>query len=289
MSTSPPHFAFTLGLGYSGRAILQELKGKGFRVGGTTRSADKQVDLRKQGIEAVDFPTTVEDLPEGITHLIISLPPGQDGSDAGLELLKGKTLPNSITWVGYLSATSVYGDHKGQWVTEKAALKGTSPRATSRIKAEQGWQAHGAEVFRLAGIYGPGRSVFDRLRAGKAQRITGSGILFSRIHVDDIAGAVAHAIAQPEPRRVLNLADNEPAPSADLVEAGARLSGLPLPPATSLEDAELSEMGRSFYADSKRVRNSKLTRELGYKLRHPTWREGLDSIWKAERKTPPRP
>jgi nucleoside-diphosphate-sugar epimerase len=226
-------------------------------------------------------------LPAGITHLLISTPPDPaKPRDAAMDLLEqdGGPLPASVQWLGYLSATSVYGDHQGAWVEETSALNAASARSVARMEAERLWLARGAEVFRLAGIYGPGRSVFGRLKAGQARIVTGTDTVFSRIHVQDIAGAVCHAIAQPQPRRILNLADDLPASPNDLVHAAAEMMGIKAPTPVDIAQADLSTMAASFWADSKRVSNKRLTGAFGYQMRYPTWREGLAHIWESSKK-----
>jgi nucleoside-diphosphate-sugar epimerase len=188
-----------------------------------------------------------------------------------------------LEWIGYLSTTGVYGDRAGGWVDETAELRPVNARSRWRVEAEAAWAASGlpVEIFRLAGIYGPGRSAFDRLREGRAQRIVKQGQIFSRIHVDDIAAALAASIAAPRPAVVWNLADDEPAPPEDVIAYAAELLGLPVPPAIPFEEAELSPMARSFYAESKRVSNRRLRETLGVALAHPTYREGLRAILAA--------
>jgi nucleoside-diphosphate-sugar epimerase len=200
-----------------------------------------------------------------------------------LAALGGALRARGPDWVGYLSTTGVYGDRAGGWVDEDSELRPVNARSRWRVEAERAWAESGlpVEIFRLAGIYGPGRSAFDRLREGRAQRIVKEGQLFSRIHVDDIAAALAASIATPRPGAVWNLADDEPAPPEDVIEHAARLLGLPVPPAIPFETAELTPMARSFYAESKRVSNRRLRETLGVALAHPTYREGLAAILAA--------
>jgi nucleoside-diphosphate-sugar epimerase len=185
--------------------------------------------------------------------------------------------------VGYLSTTGVYGDRGGDWVDEESALDPVNERSRLRVEAEAAWLQRDlpVHVFRLAGIYGPGRSAFDRLRAGRAQRIVKPGQVFSRIHVADIARVLAASMAAPEPGRVYNVADDEPAPPQDVIEHAAQLLGVEVPPAVPFESADLSPMARSFYRESKRVANDRIKRELGVKLLYPDYRAGLAAVLAA--------
>lgn len=178
-------------------------------------------------------------------------------------------------WLGYLSTTGVYGDWDGAWVDENAELRGTGERLKRRIAAEKEWRAHGGHVFRLAGIYGPGRSVLEDLKAGTARRIDKKGQVFSRIHVADIAHIVFASMRRPSPGSTYNVCDDEPAPAHEVVAHGARLLGIKPPPLVPYEQAQLSPMGHEFYAANRRVNNEKIKRELGVSLIYPTYREGL--------------
>lgn len=188
--------------------------------------------------------------------------------------------------IGYLSTNGVYGDHGGAVVDENSALLATSTRGLARIAAEAAWRdfalahSHPLVIFRLPGIYGPGRSAFDQIREGRAQRIFKAGQVFSRMHVDDIAGAVAASLERPEAGALFNLADDEPAPPQDVIDYACRLVGVEPPPLIPIEEAQLSEMARSFYADNKRVSNALMKSALGLSLRYPTYREGLSAILK---------
>ncbi|MEM1066115.1 MAG: SDR family oxidoreductase, partial [Pseudomonadota bacterium] len=193
-----------------------------------------------------------------------------------------------LEWVGYLSTTGVYGDHGGGWVDEHTALTPATKRGEMRRVAEAAWQALAVEtglplhIFRLAGIYGPGRGPFAKVRAGTARRIVKEGQVFSRIHVEDIAQVLAASIARPKPGAIYNLCDDDPAPPQDVIAHAAELLGLPLPPAIAFEEAELSPMARSFYAESKRVRNDRIKEELGVTLHYPSYRDGLAALLAAE-------
>jgi nucleoside-diphosphate-sugar epimerase len=186
-------------------------------------------------------------------------------------------------WVGYLSTTGVYGDRQGRWVDERSALAPVHERGRWRVAAEKAWLATGlpVEIFRLAGIYGPGRSAFDRLREGRAQRVVKPGQVFSRIHVEDIARVLRAAMARPAAGAAYNVADDEPAPPEDVIAFAAELLGMPVPPAVPFEAAALSPMALSFWSESKRVSNRRIREELGVSLAWPDYRAGLRGILAA--------
>lgn len=272
----------TLGHGYSAAELAATLPG--WRIAGTTRSPERAAAMRARGVEAIDWAdaAAVERAIAGAERILVSLPP-DGGGDPALARHADALAAAPARWVGYLSTTGVYGDRRGGWVDEASALRPSSERGRWRVAAERAWAATGlpVEVFRLAGIYGPGRSVFDRLRAGRAHRIVKPGQVFSRIHVDDIAAALAAAIARPEPGRVVNLADDLPAPPDEVIVFAAELLGMPAPPAVALEEAGLSPMARSFWEDSKRVGNRRLREKLGVALRWPDYRAGLRGVLAA--------
>ncbi|OYU15733.1 MAG: NAD(P)-dependent oxidoreductase [Alphaproteobacteria bacterium PA4] len=207
------------------------------------------------------------------THILSSVPPAVDGSDPVLVAHGAALAAAPAGWVGYLSSTGVYGDAGGAWVDEASVLKG---RRSGRLAADEAWQVlhPRARVFRLPGIYGPGRSALDRLLAGPVARIDLPGHVFSRVHVDDIVGAMLASLSRGGPG-VYNLADDEPAPGEAVTAHAARLLGLTPAPLQSLDAAQLSPMGRAFYGECRRVANGKMTRDLGYTLRYPDYRDGL--------------
>jgi nucleoside-diphosphate-sugar epimerase len=188
-------------------------------------------------------------------------------------------------WVGYLSTTAVYGHHNGDWVDERTALTPTTARGAARVRAEAEWAALGLplHIFRLAGIYGPGRGPFEKVRDGTARRILKPGQVFSRIHVEDIASVLEASLARPNPGAIYNVCDDDPASPEDVLSLAAHLLGLPEPPMVPYEDAEMTPMARSFYAENKRVRNDRIKRDLGVNLRFPTYREGLRGLLAAEK------
>lgn len=274
----------SFGHGYSARALVPLLPG--WRVIGTTRSPGKAEGLHAQGVEPRVFPG--DDLAPDIaaaTHLLSSIAPDEEG-DPVLRA-HGEAIAEAaprLDWAGYLSTTGVYGDHRGGWVDEDTPPAPSTARGAARVRAEADWRAVPGlplHVFRLAGIYGPGRGPFAKIRAGTARRIVKPGQVFSRIHVDDIAATLRASIDRPEPGAVYNVCDDAPAPPQDVIADAARLLGLPPPPELAFDEAELSPMARSFYAESKRVRNDRI-KALGVRLRHPDHHSGLRAILAAE-------
>lgn len=270
----------SLGHGYSAQALAQHLLPQGWRIIGTTRSAAKADTLRAQGVEPLIWPG--DDLGPALaqaTHVLSSISPNENG-DPVLAAIGPLIAAGDFEWVGYLSTTGVYGDHQGAWVDETTPLTPGTKRGRERVLAEAQWQALGVplHIFRLAGIYGPGRGPFAKVRDGSARRILKPDQVFSRIHVDDIAQALAASIAQPKPGRIYNICDDDPAPPEDVIAYAAQLLGLPIPPAESWEEAEMTPMARSFYAESKRVRNDRMKDELGVALIHPDYRTGLRNL-----------
>jgi nucleoside-diphosphate-sugar epimerase len=267
---------FIFGLGFSGRVIAQRLMEHGWRVAGTTRSG--ACDL--PGVTVLPFDRD-HPLPagalDGVDAVLSSVPP----DEAGDPVLDTVTLP-PVRWAGYLSTTGVYGDHGGGWVDEATPVDPGLPRSRRRAAAERQWLACGlpAHVFRLAGIYGPGRSAMDSVRAGTAKRIVKPGQVFSRIHVDDIAATVLASLARPNPGAVYNVCDDDPAPPQQVIEHACHLLGMEPPPELDWEQAQatLSPMALSFYADNKRVRNDRIKAELGVTLKYPSYREGLSAM-----------
>ncbi|SMX25128.1 NAD dependent epimerase/dehydratase family protein [Boseongicola aestuarii] len=273
----------SIGHGYSAKALARRLLPKGWRIIGTTRSAEKAQALERSGVETIVWPGNSLPLGE-VSHILTSVSPGQDGDPVlaahGPDIAAAKHLE----WVGYLSTTGVYGDHKGDWVDEETPLEPSTERGIARVEAEAAWTALGVplHIFRLAGIYGPGRGPFSKVRSGKARRIIKEGQVFSRTHVEDIAQILEASMDRPDPGRAYNVCDDDPAPPQDVIAYAAELLGLPVPDAIALEDAELSTMARSFYAESKRVRNDRIKDELGVRLIYPDYRAGLRALLEDE-------
>jgi nucleoside-diphosphate-sugar epimerase len=290
-----PHL-FCFGLGYTALALACRLLGEGWRVSGTCRGLDTQRRLGEGGIEAYLFdrerpleaPTALLD---AATDILVSVPPDAEGDPVLDRHRRDLMLLTRLRWLGYLSTTGVYGDTGGGTVDEDAPPKPTLDRSRRRVRAENRWlelaasHAVPVHVFRLAGIYGPGRSVIDRIRAGDARRIDRPGHLFSRIHVEDAASVLRASMARPNPGRVYNVADDEPAEPSAVVDYGCRLLGLPPPPLEELDSAagRMSPMALSFWNDSRRVDNTRIKRELAVQLRYPSYRLGLAAIVAGDR------
>lgn len=280
---------FAFGLGFSAQTLAERLASKGWEIAGTARDDSKIAQLEAGGFEAVRFVGEPgnRDLVgalQGATHLLHSIPPGETGDPVLAHYRCDLARLGSLEWIGYLSTVGVYGDQQGRWVDETTTPKPNSARTEARVEAERAWLDFGAEigvpthVFRLAGIYGPGRSVFDKLREGTARRINKNGQVFSRIHVEDIAGVLEASIARPRAGAIYNVADDEPAAPGDVVAYAAKMIGVTPPPEIDFEDADLTPMARSFYEGSRRIGNELIKSELGISLRYPTFREGLASL-----------
>lgn len=280
---------FIFGLGYSGLEIAKLAKASGWSVAGTCTTAEKVARLTTAGIEAHLFDGTAALSPQAFgeaSHAVCTIAPGSAGDPA---LRTSAALLAGARWLGYLSTTGIYGDHGGGWVDETTPPRATQPRSIERLAAEQAWRElatkSGAtlDILRLPGIYGPGRSALDQVRAGTARRIDKPGQFFSRIHVEDIAHATLATAERRGGVEVWNVADDLPAPNADVVAHAFELLGLPVPPAVPWAQAEaaMTPMARSFYSESRRVRNDRLKRELGVTLKYPTYREGLAAILRA--------
>ena len=277
------HTLLSFGHGYSARALSHILLAQDWRVIGTTRNEDKAVGLMNDGIEPRIWPgADMAPALNGATHLLISAAP-DDAGDPVLAALHDEIAARAgqFEWVGYLSTTGVYGDHGGDWVDETTPLTPSTKRGIARVQAESAWAAIPdlpLHIFRLAGIYGPGRGPFAKVRAGTARRIIKADQVFSRTHVADIARVLAASIRNPNPGAVYNVCDNDPAAPQDVIGYAADLLGLPLPPAEDFEKAEMSPMARSFYAESKKVRNDRIKNELGVELLYPDYRSGLKAL-----------
>ncbi len=271
----------SIGHGYSAQALARRLLPQGWQIIGTTRTEAGAEALRATGVQALVWPGA--DLGAALaqaTHLLTSVAPG-DG-DPVLQAIGPQIAASRLQWVGYLSTTAVYGHHNGDWVDEATPLAPTTARGAARVQAEADWTALGLplHIFRLAGIYGPGRGPFEKVRDGSARRIHKAGQVFSRIHVDDIANVLHAALLRPHPG-IYNVCDDDPASPEDILGLAAELLGLPPPPIVPYEQADMTPMARSFYAENKRVRNDRIKAVLGVKLDYPTYREGLAAILAA--------
>lgn len=248
---------------------------------GTSRSSQGQGQFLYNG---GSFSKEILSALKKVHYVLITIPPDENEDSLIPFVKEALSSFTHLKWIGYLSSTSVYGDHQGNWVNEDAETRPTTPQGRARLKAEHQWLTLGDEaglpvhIFRLAGIYGPGRNVLEDLKVGKVQRIVKEGIVFSRIHVEDIAQALKASMKSPHPGRIYNVADNCPAPSHEVVAYGASLLGIDPPPLISFEKASLSPMGRSFYQESKRVKNDRLLKELIPSLLYPSYKEGLREL-----------
>ena len=278
---------FIFGVGFTGEALARAVLADGWQVAGTSRSSEKCARLKALGIDAVPFDRAHALAPDaltGTTHLLSSVPPDERGDPVLASAYDALARLGRIAWQGYLSTTGVYGDRAGGWVDERSELRPVGERGQRRVAAEQGWLALGArtgtptQLFRLPGIYGPGRSPLDDLRAGTARRIDKPGQVFSRIHVDDIVQVLRASMARPDPGAAYNVTDDEAAPSSEVIAFAAGLLGIAPPPVIPFAEAKLSPMAASFYGESKRVRNDRIKSELGVALRYPSYREGLRAI-----------
>jgi nucleoside-diphosphate-sugar epimerase len=278
---------FCFGYGYSAEALARRLSARIVSLAGTRTGlpeGEAALGARLAAYQGDSAAGEVRDLLGGSTHVLVSIPPDLEGDVVLRHFRADLAALADLAWVGYLSTVGVYGDCQGDWADELRATEPTSERSLRRVLAEKAWLEFGAEtgrrveIFRLAGIYGPGRSVIDNLRAGTARRIVKPDQVFNRIHVDDIAAVVAAAIDTPTGHRIYNVADDEPAPPQDVIAYGAELLGLPVPPDIPFEDAGLTGMAASFWAESKRISNARIKSALGVTLAYPTYREGLRAI-----------
>jgi hypothetical protein len=277
---------FCFGFGYSAEALARKLSPRLAALAGTrTKPDDAAETVATLATYKGDGPCAeVRGLLAGTTHLLVSIPPDLEGDAVLRDFAADIAALPDLEWTGYLSTVGVYGDAGGAWVDEETPTRPTTERSLRRVEAERAWRAFGdgtgrrVEVFRLAGIYGPGRSVIDSLRAGTARRIVKPGQVFNRIHVDDVARVLAAAIDADTGLGVFNVSDDEPAPPGDVVAYAADLMELPVPPAVSIEAAGLSGMAASFWTECKRVRNRRIRQTLNVDLLYPTYREGLRAL-----------
>lgn len=286
-----PGRLFVFGLGYCALALAHRLGRQGWRIAGTCRGEEKRKAFSGEGIEAVIFDRgrPLDDATHalaGATHIMSSVPPDAVGDPVLDHHAADLARCRDLGWIGYLSTTGVYGDRGGDWVDETAELRPVGPRGARRVAAEAGWRALWRErgcpvhVFRLAGIYGPGRNALEQVRQGEARRIVKPGQVFSRIHVDDIASILIASMTRPNPGAIYNACDDDPAPPQDVVTFACELLGVAPPPERRYAEMApyLSEMARSFYAESKRVANRRIKEELGVRLAYPDYRRGLRAL-----------
>lgn len=282
---------FCFGLGYSARAIARQAAAEGWTITGTSTTPDGAARIRAMGYDGLVYDGSApgEEVGarlRGATHVVASAAPDASGDPVLRHHAADLAGATSVKWIGYLSTVGVYGDRQGGWVEETSDLRPVSQRSRQRVAAETEWLAFAAragktvQVFRLSGIYGPGRSAIDNLREGSARRLVKPGQVFNRIHVEDIAGAVWAAMTRGGTHQIYNVTDDEPAPPQDVVAYAATLLGLPIPPEIPFDTADLSPMARSFYGENKRVSNARLKADLGVTFKYPTYREGMAALAK---------
>lgn len=292
--TSGTQHLFCFGLGYSASWLARELLGEGWRVSGTHRPGDTHPPMDGVTLYPFDRTTPLDDFAaafDGVSHVLLSVPPDQAGDPVldvhGDDLAR---IAKQIDWFGYLSTVGVYGDTGGKPVNETSRLLPTQERSRFRGLAETRWQnlavrtGLALHVFRLAGIYGPGRSPFDKVRAGRAERVAKPGHLFSRIHVADIANVLRASINAPNPGGIYNVCDDDPAEPADVIAYACELLGVEAPEPISFAQAEatMGAMQRTFWADNRLVMNDKIKDQLGVKLHYPDYKSGLQAVLAVE-------
>lgn len=282
---------FAFGYGYSAQALARRLRPQGWRIAASVRRPEDAARLAAEGVAPVplDDPAQLAETLATTQAILISAPPTAEGCPALALLTPAMARAGAFPdWIGYLSTTGVYGDRRGGWVFETSRLAAQSVEGARRVRAERDWWEIGrgmgltVTAFRLPGIYGPGRSTFDRLREGRARRVAIPGHLFSRIHVDDLAAGLEASIRRPRAGAAYNLCDDEPCPNSEVVAYAAELLGLPVPPEVPLEQARLPPAALRFYAESKRVSNALAKAELDWRPAYPSYREGLKAVLAAE-------
>ncbi len=288
---------FCFGFGYVCDYLAYSLKQTGnWDIAGTTRNNEKRRILRNnRKIEAYLF-NNEQPLAdplyflEDATHILVSTPPNDKGDPTFL--IHGEDIAKlkNLKWIGYLSTIGVYGDRNGGWVDEDSEIRPNSKRGSRRAKSEQQWLSLHKEynlplhIFRLAGIYGPGRSALDTVKTGAARRVDKPGHAFNRIHIDDLVNILIASMKNPNPGNIYNIADDRATPSHEVIEYACNLLNVDVPPLLPYSEADLAPIARSFYKDNKRVHNDKIKKELGIKLLYPDYKSGLESCLIAEQK-----
>jgi hypothetical protein len=291
---------FCFGYGYISDFLGRTLVGNAdlygsWSLSGTTRDLQKRAALRQDGIDAYLFDSDKPlgdplQMLDGVTHILISTPPDHNGDLVEQFHADDILRLKSLKWVGYLSTAAVYGDRDGLWVDETSELRPSSIRGSRRLRAERDWMQHcnqqglPLQIFRLAGIYGPGKSALDSVRAGIKRRILKAGHAFSRVHVDDVIQTLILSFTKGQAGDIFNVVDDEAAPSHEVIAYACRLLGKEPPPIVPFEDANLAPITASFYADNKSIRNGKIKNQLGVNLKYPNYREGLEGCLAEEQK-----
>ncbi len=288
--------AFFFGLGFSSQRAAQIMHQSGAFTDtlGTVRTPEKAAAITNAAYSALVFdgkapgPDVGQALKSGVTHIVLSIAPDENGDPVLRHHRADLDAAADLQWLCYYSTVGVYGDFGGDWIDETVPLVPRNMRSDYRVIAEQQWRDYAAErgvpltILRLAGIYGPGRSTFDKLREGTARRVIKPGQVFNRIHVEDIA-RVTMLAAEKRLDGTFNMADDEPAPPQDVIEYAAKMIGIPVPPDLPFETAEMTPMQKSFYRDNKRVSNKAIKTALGIDMLYPTYRAGLAQILESEK------
>ena len=266
------------GYGYVAKELSRLLQTQGdWSILGTSRNP--RTNAVDDTISLQGFPDATWTPPDDQDAWLISIPP----NDLGCPVFQSfSDRVKNVGWIGYLSSSGVYGDLGGKWAFEETPTNALSIEAKRRVVAEYQWLENGAHIFRLPGIYGPGRSAFDRLKTGRARRIIKEGQVFSRAHVEDIATVLAASIKRPNPGRIYNVSDDRPCPASDVFAYAASLNGTEPPPEIAFEDANLPDAAQRFYAECKRLPNSRAKAELGWRPKYPDYVSGLEAILRQE-------
>jgi nucleoside-diphosphate-sugar epimerase len=289
---NPSKKLFCFGYGYVAQQLAKTLKEQdpSWEICGTTRDLDKLQMMRQDGVKGYIFSdkAPLSDALftlQGVTHMLMSIPPNKNGGIVFQLHARDILKVASMKWIGMCSSTSVYGDRNGEWVDENSEIRPTSERGTKRARAESAWlkmrriAGIPINIFRISGIYGPGRSAIDTVRAGNPRRIDKPGHAFNRVHVDDIVQVMIASMDQPSPGDIYNLADDAPVQSHELVDYACQLLGRPSPPLIPYSEVDMAPMARSFYKENKRIKNDRIKEKLGIKLKYPNYKDGLDAIF----------
>ena len=276
---------FCFGLGFAAQTLAKRMHSQGWTVSGTSRAIDKKDALEELSVFPFDGTHATEEIHNAIskaTHLLVSIPP-QPSGDVVLHNFFSKIAEcKNLEWIGYISSTGVYGDTQGEWVDESSPLQPETELNIRRVEAEKSWlKMIPVVIFRCASIYGPGRNLLVSVKQERARRIEKPGLVFSRIHVEDLARTLEASIKNPQPGEIYNVSDDKPSPPSETVEYACKLLNVKPPPLIPFESAELSKLARGFYQTCKRVGNKKIKEELEVKLQYPDYRSGLDAIFKT--------
>jgi nucleoside-diphosphate-sugar epimerase len=291
MSENPKkNSLFCFGLGFAAQALAKRMHPQGWNISGSCRAMDKEDSLKELSVLPFDGTHATEEIRNTLskaTHLLVSIPP-QPSGDVVLQNFSSQIAEcKNLEWIGYISSTGVYGDTQGKWVDESSPLQPVTELNLRRVESENGWldmmKENGCPVmvFRCVAIYGPGRNLLISAKQGRARRIEKPGLVFSRIHVEDLAQTLEASIKKPRPGEIYNVSDDEPSPPSEAVEYACKLLNITPPPLIPFESADLSEIARGFYLTCKRVGNKKIKEELGVKLKYPNNKSGLDAIFKT--------